>query len=362
VVKSAEWRRRKYEAGVNPDVIGKRFGQVKPGMVRQESTYFPQIALVEAEVKRIVEAAGIPSYEVAQYVNVGRVCYSIAKRFSQATRDLEAQRVVNHWAARGLDGPLLAQACRAGGCEVVEPSAVCYNPCAHASDKHDATVLDTIVKWIAANIGKVSLDDLLGKWKVIIIPTNAGHSTSHAGSGGATSSLFYIIVSTGTTANSRGLVYAYVYALNSGDRARLAIDYSKGLEWEFSVTRDNSDAQSVARVQLKQVSTEGALADVGLGLEINNYAVLGEAYGTARQTVSLGTLTEDRSWHVKIVLVPGVRVDFWVNGVLTGTLTGTAVPTGVLVSSFVVYSIVNGAAGGVNAYMSMGNIKIIQEW
>lgn len=164
MVRDASVRMRRYEKGINPDVIGARFGQVKAGMVRLESEYLAQITLVEGEVKRIVEAVGVPTFEVAQYVNVGRQCYSIAKRFSQATRDLEAQRVVNKWASRGLDGPLLVLACRAGGCEVEEPPAACWNPCPHGMDKHTFSLPPVLGAYNVCKLGCAYNRIISGTW------------------------------------------------------------------------------------------------------------------------------------------------------------------------------------------------------
>ena len=130
-------RKRRYEKGIHPETIGRRFAQQKDLMSEQEGVYFSEISDVERKVKQVVEAAGVSSIQVAQYINVGRQCYSLAKRFSQATRDAEAQHVVDHWAARGLDGPLLAAACLAGGCNVTDPAAVCYLPCVHGNEAHD---------------------------------------------------------------------------------------------------------------------------------------------------------------------------------------------------------------------------------
>jgi len=205
------------------------------------------------------------------------------------------------------------------------------------------------------------LNKLLDKYKIIDVPTSGGWFTSLAGSGSRAQTPNYLRVGTGTTANSRGLVNTTCFALNPGDRAWDAVDYSKYLEWEFAVVRYNSDPEAVARVQLKQTGAEGALADVGLGVEIQDLDVYGEAYGTARQTVGLGTLTHDRSWHIKIVHVPSARVEFWVNGILTGILTGSAVPTGVTARTYMVISIINGSTGGVDANLFVGNIRLIQE-
>jgi len=206
------------------------------------------------------------------------------------------------------------------------------------------------------------LDRLFNRYKVVRLPTNAGWGSDNAGSGWVYQDPWYLHVGTGTTANSRGLAWRTVYGLNSGDRSRYALDWSKRLWWLFTFHRENSDPEVVGRIQLKTANTEGALTDIGIGLEINNYDVVGEAYGTARGTVNLGTLTNSRIWRVKIVHVPGVRVEFWVNGVLAGTLTGDHVPTGSVAYNYYVQSIINGATGGVDAVLQVGNLIIVQEW
>jgi len=203
--------------------------------------------------------------------------------------------------------------------------------------------------------------NLLKKYKVIHIdPSN--WSTSNSGSGVVEEAPVYLRVRTGTTANSRGLAWHPVHWLNSGDAWYSYCDYSKRLEWEFLLVRVNSDAESVGRIQLKQVNSEGALAALGLGLQIDNFTVTGEAYGTARGTVSLGTMTPGWFWNVRIVHVPGVRVEFWVNDDLAGVLTGTAVPSGLSSTSFIVVSIINGPTGGVNAFLDVSKMRIVQEW
>ena len=121
MVKKASARKRKYEGSMDPDVIGGRFEALKPSMVEQEKEYFAQIAEVERKVKRICEAAGVPSYQIAQYINVGRQCYSLNKRFGGQTRDAEAQALMNHWRDRGLNNTILVKACVAGGCDPEDP-------------------------------------------------------------------------------------------------------------------------------------------------------------------------------------------------------------------------------------------------
>jgi len=204
--------------------------------------------------------------------------------------------------------------------------------------------------------------EFFDKYKLIVIPTNAAWTVTVVGSGAFAQVVAYLYVDTGTTPNSSAKLHHWTFGLNSGDRLMHACDYSKRLEWEFVIVRRNSDPEATARIQLKQTIAEGALADQGIGLEISNFDVFGEAYGTARDTVSLGTLTEDRLWRVRIVHIPGARVEFWVNGVLKGTLTGAAVPTGVTTTTSMVISIINGPTGGVAARFYVSKIVLTQEW
>jgi len=210
-------------------------------------------------------------------------------------------------------------------------------------------------KWI--------LDNLLAKYKVIRVPTNAGWSTSNTGSGVTGFTPLYMYAYTGTTANSRGLGYCYAYGLNSGDLYKHYADWTKHLEFHFLVARVSSDPQVIARVQLKETSSEGALAQRGIGIEIDNYTLIGEGYGTSRGTVNLGTtLSDDKMYRIKLVLRYGV-LEFWVNNVLKGTLSGSYVPnTQGTTNAFLVASIINGSTGGVSTDLYLGNICIIQEW
>lgn len=218
---------------------------------------------------------------------------------------------------------------------------------------------ENVIDFIKRNINEIHDQTY---WKELIIPTNAGWATSNAGSGGVTQAPLYLFVFTGITASSRGQAYTYTLGLNSGDIGRYLTDWTKKLELEFLIVRLNNDPECVARIQLKESYNEGALSQRGIGINIANYAVVGEAYGTARGTVSLGTIPDDRVWRVKIVKT-NEEVQFWVNGVLMGTLTGNAVPkVRGTIDTFLVVSIINGTTGGVSAYFFVSNIRIRQEW
>jgi hypothetical protein len=208
-------------------------------------------------------------------------------------------------------------------------------------------------KWI--------LDNLSKRYRVIRVPTNGGWYISNAGSGGISQFPFYLIAYTGTTANSRGLCYAYAFGLNSGDIYIFYLDWTKYLEIEFTVGRTTSDPEVIARVQLKEANTEGALAQRGIGIEIDNYAIIGESYGTTRGTVNLGSLTDGRISTVRIVKTTS-SVEFWINNVLAGAITDSSAIPNVkgTANCFMVISIINGSTGGVSATLYISNIRIIQ--
>jgi hypothetical protein len=209
-------------------------------------------------------------------------------------------------------------------------------------------------KWI--------LDNLLKKYKVVEVATAGGWYSSVAGSGGLNQNPFCLYVSTGLTANSRGMSYQYARLLNSGDINRDYVDWTKDLEIRLQLFRANSDPQCIARFQLKEASSEGALAQCGIGLEVQNFTVYGEGYGTARGTVSLLTLSESLPVRVRIVKV-GSLLQFYVNDALMGTLTGNYVPnTKGTASAFMVISVINGSTGGIDCLFGVGNIRIIQKW
>ncbi len=218
-------------------------------------------------------------------------------------------------------------------------------------------------------IGCVGTNGQLLNWfvshidKRFIVPTNAAWVvTDIVGSGVMGQEPFRLWCNAGGTANSKALAQISTFGLNSGTISRTLVDWTKRLEMEFWVARVTAEAEAVCRFQLKEIHTEGILAERGIGIQITNLAMVGESYGSARGTVALGSLTSDRIKRIKIV-VNGTQVEFWVDGVLTGTLTGTAVPAVVgTATGSMVASAINGATGGVSAYLMLGDIKIKQEW
>jgi hypothetical protein len=223
---------------------------------------------------------------------------------------------------------------------------------------HDASFDLTYPSLTSKNL----LDKLLEKYKVMIIPP-LGFSSSFSGGAGGTGTPFVLYIYTSTTANSIGRFYAYARFLNSGTLPSYEfVDWTKDLELHFLLIHSGSDPEAVSYVQLKESGAEGALAQRGIGIELQNLTLYGEGYGTSRGTVNLGTLTSGYLVKIKIVKKSS-KIEFYVNNELKGTLTGSAVPNVAgTASAYFVLSAKNGATGGVNVYHGIGDLKIIQEW
>lgn len=149
---------------------------------------------------------------------------------------------------------------------------------------------------------------------------------------------------TGVTASSSIITY---WGLDlSPTTAFPRIDWDKKASVFFSIIRRASDAQNVTRVQLKAATAIGILAEAGVGLQIDNLALTGEAYGSSRGTVDLSTsLTAGVPAYIEIRHLPAERIEFLVNGISKGTITAAAnIPSGAAASDLC-FSTANGAAG-----------------
>jgi len=209
------------------------------------------------------------------------------------------------------------------------------------------------------------LDSFLAKYKVIEIPTNAGWQVITSGSGRVDMYPLFLDYYTGTTPDSLALAHTYLYHLNSGDIVNNHLDFEKKLIWEFTIDRHGvGDPAHVGRVQIKTVTTEGPLSDVGLGLEIVNLDVYGEAYGKTRGVVYLTTLTIAHLKRIRVVLIPNNKIEFYTlepqGWVKRGELTGDYVPTGSARCYMVVSAKNPRSTNSMGFYLS--NIRIIQEW
>lgn len=199
-----------------------------------------------------------------------------------------------------------------------------------------------------------SLVALIHSSKFFQIPTNAGWTAAVTGSGATTQAVARNQLETGVTASSTARLYVVLSGFAQGGDNYDKINWDKPFTLIFTYGRYNSDAQAVARVQLKTVNTEGALGAMGIGLRVDNLALVGESYGTGLGTVALVSLTSSRDKEIMIQHDPSVpEIRWYVDGLLIGRQTDpNNIPSG-MATSILVHSIINGVAGGVNAVSNL---------
>ena len=214
---------------------------------------------------------------------------------------------------------------------------------------------------------KVVYEDLavfLANANVLLIPILSGWTEAVTGSGVTTQDVMRQTVTTGTTASSTARRYVEARGFGVDASADWKFDFDKKTYLIFNYWRYQTDAQVIARFQLKEVTTEGALAAKGFGLRADNFALTGESYGTALGTVDLGvTITTDTYRRILIIHDPSVpKIEFYVDGVLKGTQSTAAnMPSGVAgVQSYLMHSIINGLAGGTNVQSAIMQPRIWQ--
>jgi len=192
------------------------------------------------------------------------------------------------------------------------------------------------------------------------IATNSAWLTAVTGSGAVTQEPRYLEVASGTTTGSTARAYVTDFLLGG---TNTGIDFSKRILWGFSIRRNVSDVNIIARVQLKSATTEGALADDGIGVRMANLTLTGESYDTAGAfTATIQAMSTDDVYYVLVDHEPSVpRIRFYVNGVLQATVTASAnIPQAIELSCAMIVSILNG--GGTAAGLcEFGNILLYQE-
>lgn len=189
---------------------------------------------------------------------------------------------------------------------------------------------------------------LLKGGNLLHIPTNAGWTEVLAQAGSTSQALTSLNVTSGATAGGKGLLHGSMIGLANGISYNTPVRLDRKLYLIFGCARYLSVAAAIARLQLKQVNTEGALSAKGFGLRVDNMALVGESYGTELGTVSLATsLVNVIEAQIVILFDPATpKIEWYVNGVLKGTQSTVAkIPTGSLsYPAPMVMSVINGAA------------------
>lgn len=207
------------------------------------------------------------------------------------------------------------------------------------------------------------ITDLATRGTYINIPTNNGFSETKVGTGKVAQKPFELTVYTGTGTNVQNIAVAYcqAFGLCTASYSRNFTSFSIPHELIFNYTATCSDEAVVRRVQFKGSRAEGALSTRGIGIRVNNFTMIGESFGTKLGEVNLSkTLSDNKPVQVRIVHVPGVKIEWWVDGTLAGTQTDTAkIPMGLSDMIYFVHSIASGVPGsGTNAQAYVSAPKI----
>lgn len=173
------------------------------------------------------------------------------------------------------------------------------------------------------------LTQLLASGRYQPIPTSATWaSTGNTGTATTTQATSYLQLRTGATNPSVAFGFTEVFG-GMNNSSLLSVDFGKKFILGFGLSRVTAGASVVGRVQIKNSSAAGPLAAVGLGIQINDLAMTGESYGSALGGVSLGNLTDGASTQIMIIHYPGVRTEWWLDGVYAAQQTDTTkIPSG----------------------------------
>jgi len=105
-VRDEKYRRAKYEAKVDPDVVKARIAALKESMVEQTTSKFVDLVQMENSVKSYLEsltgADAVKVIEIPFYLNCARELWKAKQKFTGETLKAKADIIINKWAANGL--------------------------------------------------------------------------------------------------------------------------------------------------------------------------------------------------------------------------------------------------------------------
>jgi len=182
---------------------------------------------------------------------------------------------------------------------------------------------------------------LVSEGNLLAIPTLAGWSEGVGGSGSTNQYIYGNQVRTGVTLNSSARLYTTSQLFGFDATSFVNFSFDKEIIFIFNYARSASEANAIARVQIKAAATEGALGAKGIGIEVDNFALYGESYGTSLAKLDLSTvLVADHAYQIMIKFYPASRIEWWVDSVIKGTQsTAVKIPTGSIVA-YIVHSII----------------------
>jgi len=171
-----------------------------------------------------------------------------------------------------------------------------------------------------------NLPQLWSKGRQLVIPTNAGWTEVATGSGAGAMAIFQLYTATGATNSSTDMYRVNVSALGVAGTGYGIINWAKKHIFIFRVWRATTSATTIGRVQLKNAATIGAMGEKGIGIRVDNFAIVGESYGASLGTQATGiTMVTGEDNKVVIIHDPDVpKIEWWVDGVLKATETTSA--------------------------------------
>lgn len=237
-----------------------------------------------------------------------------------------------------------------------------------------ANVLDTTIQGLAVDDltfdrirdtgintrvnGKTVPEYLVQKGRAVRVLSNTGFTQSVSGTATTQQLPPYAQLRTGATAGSVARLFTTDQICGLAQNQLFNVDFGRVFRIKFILTRIGAGASAIGRFQFKTVQTDGALAAKGLGLQLTNYTLFGESYGSADATVNLGvTMNDAEAYQIEIVNYPGLRVEWWVNGVLKGIQTTLANIPSTVVACYLHASLNNVAANDTQMLWSEVNIS-----
>jgi len=109
MAKSAEYRARKYAAKFDPTVVSSRFTAVKDLSVEQTNAAQSALHAVEDQVRSILSAHALPTWQNIPYLNAARAMFRKSRNFSGPTLENEILAIIEGWASKGLNRDILAE-------------------------------------------------------------------------------------------------------------------------------------------------------------------------------------------------------------------------------------------------------------
>jgi hypothetical protein len=93
-----------WDAGFDTAAVKTKVDKKRPKMLEHVSSQFPALALMEGEVKQVLDGLGLPVIQYPFYLCYGRELWHITheRSMSGESAAVEAQVLLDKWVARGL--------------------------------------------------------------------------------------------------------------------------------------------------------------------------------------------------------------------------------------------------------------------